>query len=206
MPRALAVATTFLALAAGTVPHPSASAKAHPKPKPVSSATTRAEPQLNIAISDGRTAAAKGDRLTYTIKVQNLGTTNASKLEISQTLPAGLVLVSSDHGGTANAGRVSWIMSLKPGEVSTVATVGQVGATPGDLLRLAAVACATVKGQRKPLVCATHSDLLPTAAAAGPPQRKTHWIWYGAGSVGLLVAGLAMFISMRRRTSIRSVH
>ncbi|HEY2794311.1 MAG TPA: hypothetical protein VGJ28_18250, partial [Micromonosporaceae bacterium] len=139
----------------------------------------------------------RGDQLTYTIKVRNLGTTNADALQISQTLPPGLKLVSSDHGGTVRDAQVSWILNLKPGEESTVATVGQVGTTPDDLLRLASIACATTEGGRKPLVCATHSDLLPAAAThLGHPA--SHRIWYGAGAAAVLLAGGMAFVLTRR--------
>jgi uncharacterized repeat protein (TIGR01451 family) len=201
MSRVRAVATTFLTLATVLLSHPSASAKPHPKPKP--SVSTVAAPQLNIAITDGRIAAARGDRLTYTIRVQNLGTTTAQNLHISQTLPPGLSLVSADHHGTASAGRVSWIVNLKPGEESTVATIGHVGPTPADLLRLASVVCATAKGGRKPLVCATHSDLLPTATGTRVDQSTSDRIWYGMAGGAVLVAGLVAFILRRRRKPVR---
>jgi uncharacterized repeat protein (TIGR01451 family) len=165
-------------------------------------ASPAAQPQLDIAVSDGRASAAEGDRLAYTIKVRNLGSTDARQLQISQTLPAGLTLVSSDHGGFTRGGGVVWTVDLKPGEESTLGTVGRVGQTPSELLRLATVACATVKGGTKPLVCATHSDALPVAAAAHDGQATSHRMWYGVGAIGVLVAGLTAFIFVRRRSSV----
>lgn len=196
MSRARVVATTFFALVTALLPHTSASSQPHPKARP--SARTSAVPQVNIAITDGRISAAQGDQLTYTIKVQNLGTTSTRNLRILQTLPPGLALVSADHGGSASAGHVSWIVNLNPGEESTVATIGHVGRTPADLLRLASVVCATAKGDRKPLVCATHSDLLPAAAATRLRLSTSHGAWYGVAAGAVVLAGLAGFIGMRR--------
>jgi uncharacterized repeat protein (TIGR01451 family) len=177
---------------------------AHSAPTPVTTTFTAA-PQLAIAVADGRTSAAVGDQLTYTITVHNLGTTTANGLQISESLPSGLKLVSADHGGTANGARVTWTLDLKPGGQSTVTTVGRVGQTPSSLLRLAAVACATAEHGSKPLVCATHSDLLPAGAAvAGVHQPASHRIWYGIGAVALAGITVAAFLFMRRRSRRRA--
>jgi uncharacterized repeat protein (TIGR01451 family) len=194
MPRDRAIATALVAAAIGFSAAASPPTAMRP---PTPAATTPApEPQLHIAVDDGRTSVAAGDRLTYTIKVHNIGSTDATQLEISQSLPAGLTFVSADHGGTAAAGRVSWTVDLKPGEESTLGSVGQVGTTPAELLRLATVACATEKDGGKPLVCSTHSDRLPTAAA---PARTGGWpiaLW-SAG--GVVVLGLVGSVLWRRR-------
>jgi uncharacterized repeat protein (TIGR01451 family) len=177
----------IVAPAAALSPHQAAVA-----PKPSAEATG---PLLSIAVDNGRTAVAAGDELTYTVKVRNLGTTETKQLEISQSLPAGLTFVSADHGGAARDGRVTWSVDLKPGQESPLATVARVGETPSELLRLATVACATAKGGSKPLVCATHSDLLPAGAAAGRVHQSTP---------ALVVLGLAAVLLIRRRRRRRA--
>jgi uncharacterized repeat protein (TIGR01451 family) len=214
MCRAVVVSAIFASVIGGHAPasaaspthpaHPAPSAhRAHPR-STHAAMKPAALPQLNIAIGDGQTFAAVGDRLTYTITIRNLGTAAARELQISQSLPAGLAFVSSDHGGRAHAGQVSWKVDLKPGGEITVATVGRVGATPDDLLRLASVACATAKGDDKPLVCATHSDLLAAGAAAHVGRNGSHRIWYAAGAAAVLLAGLATFVVARRRRLVRA--
>jgi uncharacterized repeat protein (TIGR01451 family) len=176
---------------------------------PTPSQTVDAEqPLLSIAIDNGRTSAAAGDELTYKITIRNLGTTEAERLEISQSLPAGLTFVSADNGGTAGAGRVTWPVDLKTGQEATFTTVARLGQTPAELHRLARVACATADGAEKPLVCATHSDLLPAGAAARTGEKATPWLRYGLAAAALVVLVLAVTVlvrwSRRRRRQDRA--
>jgi len=190
-------AVAWLAGISALAPSPGAHRALTP---PVASSTVG--PQLDIAVTDGRSSAAVGDQLTYTIKVRNLGTTTANNLQISESLPAGLKLVSTDGGGAADADRIIWSMDLKPGADATLTTVGRVGQTPSTLLRLATVACAAVAQGRKPLVCATHSDLLPAGAAVAVANRPTsHRIWYAIGAVAIAAVAMAAAILLSRRRS-----
>ncbi|WP_326556719.1 hypothetical protein [Micromonospora sp. NBC_01796] len=159
------------------------------------------QPLLSIAIDNGRTSAAAGDELTYKITIRNLGTTEAKGLEISQSLPAGLTFAAADNGGTADADRVVWPTDLKTGQEATFTTVARLGQTPDELLRLATVACATADGAEKPLVCATHSDLLPAGAVATRTEEKavTPWMRYGAAAAALAVLALVTTVLLRRR-------
>ncbi|MEV4628319.1 hypothetical protein AB0J90_18810 [Micromonospora sp. NPDC049523] len=160
------------------------------------------QPLLSIAIDNGRTSAAAGDELTYKITIRNLGTTEAKGIEISQSLPTGLTFTSADNGGTAHAGRVVWPTDLKTGQEATFTTVARVGQTPDELLRLATVACAATDGAEKPLVCATHSDLLPAGAAAirtTEGKAIAPWIRYGAAAAALAVLALVATVVVRRR-------
>jgi uncharacterized repeat protein (TIGR01451 family) len=200
-----AAATAAVALTVGT-PSPASVAgaayvrhaqHAHRGPGASTPATAAPGPQLSIAITDGRTSTSEGDRLTYTITIRNLGSSAAKALQVSQTLPTGLSFVSTDHRGKAGGGRVAWTVDLAAGGESTLATVARVGRTPDALLRLATVACAAVTGDAKPVVCSTHSDLLP-AGAARPAPTGSHPRWYGAGAVAL-VGGVLVAMLMRRR-------
>ncbi|MEH1167744.1 hypothetical protein V6V47_20400 [Micromonospora sp. CPCC 205539] len=176
-----------------------------PTPKP-SGAASPSGPLLSITVDDGRTAVAAGDELTYRVTVRNLGTAKVAGIKVSQSLPSGLALISADRGGKARDGAVNWAVDLKVGEESTFTTKARVGETPKDLLRLATVACASAKDGVKPLVCATHSDLLPAGAVV--PATKgagTSWLWYAGAAVALLVLGAAAFVLVRRYRQRRVV-
>ncbi|WP_329089989.1 MULTISPECIES: hypothetical protein [unclassified Streptosporangium] len=171
------------------------------KPKGGVSAGEVGPPTLSIGVDNGRTSAEKGDRLTYTVTLRNIGTTDARGLHLSQSLPDGLRFVSADHGGKARPGRVTWAVDLKAGRNATVHTTAEVQDTPAHLLRLATVACASAMRDGRPIVCATHSDRLPAGAAAEaeaaraatPPVNR---LWYVGG--GLLVLVLTGVLAARR--------
>jgi hypothetical protein len=68
---------------------------------------------------------------------------------------------------------VKWQVNLAVGGVDTFHVAGRAGQEPGQLLRLATIACASTRGSVRPIVCAAHLDQLParapqaTATAAG---------------------------------------
>jgi len=164
-------------------------------------------PLLSIAVDNGRTAVTAGDRLTYTVKVRNIGPATTGELEISQSLPPGLTFVSATRGGHRKARTVVWPADLKAGEDLTLTTVAKVGRTPVELLRLATVACATTKGDRKPRVCATHSDLLPAVAAAparaGEPVSGRVWSGLALAMLALIATAVLLVARRRREQPIR---
>ncbi|GAA3136217.1 hypothetical protein [Streptosporangium carneum] len=157
-------------------------------------------PKLSIAVDNGRTTAKEGDRLTYTITVDNVGTTDVDDLRLVQTMPAGLKFVSADGHGTAKEGQVAWTVDLPAGKNATFHTKAQVLATPQDLLRLATVACASTESGGRPIVCAAHSDQLPAGAAAEAAGRSASSDadrpWYiptGAALLAVAVLGVWAF-------------
>ena len=84
-----------------------------------------------------------------------------------------------------------------------------MGDTPEDLLRLATVACASIEGGDKPIVCATHSDQLPAGAAAEAAAHEaanpvTSRLWY-AGVGAVLAALLLTALLVLRRIRPRSL-
>ncbi|MEV7005461.1 hypothetical protein [Streptosporangium sp. NPDC051022] len=148
-------------------------------------------PKLSIGIDNGRTAAREGDRLTYTVTVHNIGTTDARRLRLAQTMPPGLKFVSADGHGTVRKGEVAWTVDLPAGEDATFHTTAQVLATPEDLLRLATIACASTGENTRPIVCAAHSDQLPAGAAAAAAQEASPASgrpWYLPAGAALLTA------------------
>jgi len=170
-----------------------------------------AGPQLRIQIDNGHTSTTSGDTLVYTVTIVNLGTDPLARLGISQTVPTGMTFGSADGGGAARADGVHWTADLAPDETVTFHTTMTVTDTPGDLLRLATVACATQTDAERPLVCATHSDELPAgaaaAAAAGTPPAATAegtsssppWVAIGGAVVALAIIGAAGVLLARRR-------
>ncbi|MGJ6962644.1 hypothetical protein ACSDR0_12105 [Streptosporangium sp. G11] len=172
-----------------------------------------APPTLSIDVDNGRTSAEKGDRLTYTVTVRNIGATDARGLRLTQSLPDGLRFVSADRGGRARAGEVTWAVDLKAGGNAAFHTTGEVRDTPPDLLRLATVACASAMKDDRPIVCATHSDLLPAGAAAEAkakaaraPAPAVNRLWYAGAGAGLLVLVLTGVLTVRHTRRRASRH
>jgi uncharacterized repeat protein (TIGR01451 family) len=169
-----------------------------------------AVPGLTISVSDGQTTANAGEQLTYLVSIRDAGTTAVPHLKITQTMPPGVKFLSASRQGVATGGQVAWYASIPAGATETFRVTARVTQTPARQLRLAAVACATPQGSRRPLVCAAHLDRLPAAAAAGgsAPQaagpseaRLAAYAGAGLGVVVLIVGGLAVAAARRRRQS-----
>lgn len=174
-PAARATATSPVARIAAATPtakpraaRPTAKAKAS---SPTAAARLPQVPGLRISIGDGRTMAQVGDRLTYTVLVQNSGARRSPPLKITQTLPPGLRLVSASSHGVARASGVTWHADLPPGGKDTFSLRVQVTRLAARQSRLAAVACAALADSRTPIVCAAHLDRLPGAPAAASARR-----------------------------------
>jgi uncharacterized repeat protein (TIGR01451 family) len=158
-------------------------------PTPVSSPSG---PQLSIGVDDGKKAVRTGDVLTYTVKIHNIGAKSARGLDIVQTLPAGLNLISATRHGAVRGTQVTWKADLPAGGTGAFDVVGKVGQTPRQLLRLATVACATSGNSARPIVCAAHSDELPAGAAAR--MRRGGSAATGGAAGYLLPVGVALVV------------
>ena len=199
------------ALAVGLIAMPAAMAVSHPPashPKPphtASAARASRAPGLTISISDGHVTARTGDKLTYTVSVRNSGAVAVRSVKVTQTLTSGLKFLSASDHGVAAGGDVSWTVSLPVAGQRTFVDVTRVTSTPATLLRLAAVACVTLPGSTRPLVCAAHLDRLPAAAAS--TSRSGHSIGnvltYTAAGLAALALGLLTAIVARRRGRLR---
>jgi uncharacterized repeat protein (TIGR01451 family) len=207
-------------LAAGLAAVPALMGASHPQPPPGTPATasapagstvpamasapgTRAArvPGLAVTVSDGHVAARSGEVLTYLVTVRDTGTVAAPRLEVTQTMSAGLrVLSVSDHG-VAAGGRVSWPAGLAAGGSRTFRVVAQVTRTPATLLRLAAVACVALPGNTGPAICAAHLDRLPVAAAAISRPARSGMSAAAYAAIGLAVAALCLLAAIVRRRS-----
>jgi uncharacterized repeat protein (TIGR01451 family) len=200
-----ALAVGLIAMpAAMAVSHPATS---HPKPSPTTPvARASRTPGLTISVSDGHAAARAGDKLTYTVSVRNSGDVAVRRLKVTQTLSTGLEFLSANDRGVAAGGDVSWTASLPLGGQRTFIDITRVIRTPPTLLSLAAVACVTLPGSSRPIVCAAHLDRLPAAAAARA-SRSGHSVGtvgiYTAAGLAALVLGLLTAIVARRRGRLR---
>ena len=136
------------------------------------------------------------------MSVRNSGAVALRRLKVTQTLSPGLVFLSASDHGVAGGGHVSWTASLPVGQKRTFLAVTRVTRTPPALLRLAAVACVTLPGSSRPIVCAAHLDRLPAVAAA-PASRSGHSAgnvpMYTAAGLAVLALGLLTAIIARRR-------
>lgn len=170
-----------------------------------------APPQLSIALDDGRDSAAPSDELAYALEVTNLGTRPIKDLIISQTVPEGAALGSTDPSATEKARTLSWSVDIRPGKTVTMSTTITVAQeVPEGLLRLATVACARTSDEAAPLVCASDSNQLPAGAAADEQRQELEqpatagvgW-WSLPGAFVLVGAVLALLVAtllvLRRR-------
>jgi uncharacterized repeat protein (TIGR01451 family) len=178
---------------------------------PTATARLPRVPGLRISITDGRTTVQAGDRLTYTVLVQNTGARKTPPLKITQTLPPGLRFVSASGHGVAKAGSVTWHADLASAGKDTFSLQAQVTRPAARQSRLAAVACAALAGSRTPIVCAAHLDRLPgvpaaasgrraaTAAVRTLPSYAVGIFAVLAAAVLAIVAGLRIRVRRRRR-------
>jgi uncharacterized repeat protein (TIGR01451 family) len=167
---------------------------------------------LSINVTDGANTAKPGDVLSYTVSIRNIGSASAPPLDVTLMLPPAFKLLSASGDGTRGAGQVKWRVSLPAGRSGTFRVVGRVGRTPGQLLRLDAIACATTGKGVKPIVCAASSDELPAGIAAAARARAAgaraaapsadHLIRYvlvaAAALVLVLVLGGLALVARRR--------
>jgi uncharacterized repeat protein (TIGR01451 family) len=184
------------------------------KAKAASPAATARVPRvagLRISVGDGRTRVQAGDRLAYTVLVQNSGARRTPALKVTQTLPPGLRFISASGHGVARAGIVTWNADLAAGGKDTFSLQAQVTGSAARQSRLAAVACAALAGSRTPIVCAAHLDRLPGALDAAPARRAATPAArtlpsYAVGVLAVLaaavlaiLAGLQVRVRRRRR-------
>jgi len=186
-----------LAVALATVPYGPATAHAAAKPKQSFA--------LRIGIDNGRTSVRAGDRLTYVTKVTNTGAASTPDLLLTQTLVPGLKLISSAPKGALSGDRVMWNRVLPTGRTDRFSVTVEVGRLTGRPQRLAAVACASAKAGKRPIVCASHLDLLRTAATERSGSRIAGlvpgWIlWCTIAGAGALLAASLVLFHRRRKT------
>jgi uncharacterized repeat protein (TIGR01451 family) len=167
-------------------------------------------PSLTISVTDGRTSVRTGDRLGYTVRVTDGGAAAARKLKITLMLPSYLRFLSASRGARPANGKVTWLVSLKPGQAAELGLRAVLKRTPRGLARLAAVACADGSNGRA-IVCAAHLDALPgnspvkAAGNTGSPAVRAARPASGlATKVIVAVTALAVLLALMAFAARRS--
>jgi len=90
--------------------------------------TLDALPDMVITKTDGNIIVNPGQTLTYTLTITNGGNQTATGVVITDTLPAGVIYVSSSNGGTLSSNIVTWptISSFPVGQTLTRTVTVQV--------------------------------------------------------------------------------
>ena len=182
----------------------------HPRPRtgrrkgkaasPTAPARLPRVPGLRISIGDGRTTAQVGDRLTYTVLVQNSGARKSPPLKITQTLPPGLRFVSASSHGIAKAGSVTWHADLPAGGKDTFSLQAQV--TQHGRPAVAAGRCCLRGPGRQPYANRLRRPPGPAARRSGrrlgPPGRRPATSTlpsYAAGILAVLAAAVLVIVA-----------
>ena len=109
-------------------------------------------PQLITSKSVDEQLVIPGDVVTYTITVENVGTEDATNLVISDTLPAGLELLSAAPNGVTDAATntATWTLTdLAVGATPAVVNAtARVVAAKADIVNTATVSTGTGTGQQ----------------------------------------------------------
>lgn len=137
-------------------------------------AVVTATPAIHVTKTDGVTATAIGDQLTYTITVANSLVGEAlTDLVITDALPVGTTFVSASDGGTATAGVVTWpATSLGAAGVASGSGGTATGAPGSTLTRTVTVLVTSV----------ATASLTNTASATAPDPADTSLTVSGQGS------------------------
>jgi len=108
------------------------------------SALAEPEGDLELEKDVDESTPHQGDSVTYTITVTNLGPADASDVEVSDTLPAGLSFIEASADiGTYDSGTGIWTIGLLTnGQTATLTITVEVTAEPGEEI----VNMATVSG------------------------------------------------------------
>ncbi|MBM3230979.1 DUF11 domain-containing protein [Candidatus Peregrinibacteria bacterium] len=75
---------------------------------------------FTISKTDYRTTASAGDTLTYVIVVTNVGSSNATSVEVTDPIPSRTTYVSASDGGQLNGSNVRWTFPLNAGASKTL--------------------------------------------------------------------------------------
>lgn len=179
---------------------PSTTPSASPTPSPTPTPTQN--PGLTVTKTDNRTTVNPGQKLTYIITVQNTGNVDINDLEIKDTVPSAVGVVTINNGGTRNGSTITWSgLHLDPNESVTVSFNAKVSVNAQDNQVLTNRVTAK-SDDRGVSGSATDTTIVkrPQVAAAIAPVPVTART--GAGLVGLatslILGGAATAFGTRR--------
>ena len=132
-------------------------------------------PTFTITKSDGKTIAAPGETLPYTITITNTSQVNGTSVTVTDTLPALTTFVSASDGGTHSSGVVTWTgLSIAAGASKTLTlnVLVSASATNGTvLLNTANVAGVIGQDMTTVQVTQTQADLSVTKTGTATVQQ-----------------------------------
>ena len=82
-------------------------------------------PQVDLELTKtaNPTSAMSGDMVVYTLTVTNTSSTDATGVEVTDVLPAGVTYSSNDGGATENAGTITWAVGNVAANSSAVLNI-----------------------------------------------------------------------------------
>ena len=165
---------------------------------------------VSVTVSDGREDAVTGDRLEYTVKVDNAG---AEAFTGSVTLRVPDFVEVEASGATIEGGVATWSIEVPAGEAATLDAVATVGEASGNAYQVVTLAEVLDDGGAV-LVRAADADAIPgadtppaVAGLTGAAQGLPEWVM-PAGIVGAVIlagSSLALFgAALTRRNRPRT--
>lgn len=96
-------------------------------------------------VKDATSTVVAGQTLTYTLRVANTGTADARMVTVQDTLPAGVVLLSTQPAASPSGSQLTWSLgTLTPGAQQVLQVVVQVlAAAPASLTNTATITTTT---------------------------------------------------------------
>ncbi|MEK7557194.1 MAG: hypothetical protein AAB538_04415, partial [Patescibacteria group bacterium] len=100
------------------IPTPTPTPKATPTPTPTPTPTAtptptpEAKPALKVTKTDNVSSVLAGGTVTYTITAINDGNVSLQDVEVTDTLPGDVTLVSATGGAQKNGNKLTWVVSL----------------------------------------------------------------------------------------------
>ncbi|MEV0650122.1 hypothetical protein AB0I28_33175 [Phytomonospora sp. NPDC050363] len=171
------------------------SVEPRPEPGPDPSVIRAAElgatisPRLVVAVDNGVTRLAEGERVTYTLVVGNDSPARYDDVVVSHVLPRGVLLRSAESPSSVTPGEVFWRVGLAPGERRVLTVTAEVGEGGEHRVATACVA----PGPGRPLSsCDSDDDAF--RALPGPAG------WAPVATValtGIVVTGSVLLLRLR---------
>ncbi|WP_017540609.1 hypothetical protein [Nocardiopsis halophila] len=187
-PRIAAVGTV---LAAALVPAaPGAAEDTPPLPGRAALAEDRAEApgagDFELRITPVEQGPAVGDRIEYTVRVENTGAHDYPEAAIVQLLPPDLEDPEASSEGEAGPMEASWRRPLPAEEETFVGVTGRVGEPAEGFERLTTIACIRPRPTAGLVDCASHTmpveRPLPlgwiAGGAAAAAAAAGAWVWW----------------------------